>query len=269
MLVRIVAVQARLGESLTLEEKIHIFKQRPDFVCLPEYYMLGSNVKDFHRAALKNREYLNHLIRLSDQLSTCIIGGTIVDVDDDNLYNSCYIINRGLVIDRYWKRSPVPGEVQAGITPGEKSLVLDIDGVRIGIMICGDVFQPRQFDEMGKAGVDIIFVPTTSPYRPDDSISQKNYRDKLYFIDGAIRSSSYLIKVCGVGELFGRPLQGRSLAASPWGVVSRVETDGEQQKRILSITLDLDEIHEFRAKMKKKSVATSKDKISVGLSSHQ
>jgi predicted amidohydrolase len=244
-------VQARLGESLTLEEKIHIFKQQPDFVCLPEYYMLGADIKDFHRAALKNSEYLSHLIQLSDQLSSCLIGGTIVDATNDNLYNSCYIINRGLVIDRYWKRSPVPAEARAGITPGNKPLVIDVEGVRIGFMICGDVFQPRQYDEMGRAGVDIIFIPTTSPYRADDSISHKNYRDKIYFIDGAIRSKSFVVKVCGVGELFGRPLQGRSLVASPWGLISKVDFDGEHEKRIVSITLDLDEIREFRHKMKR------------------
>ena len=33
MLIKIAAVQAELGQPLSLEEKIYIFKQRPDFVC--------------------------------------------------------------------------------------------------------------------------------------------------------------------------------------------------------------------------------------------
>jgi len=40
MLIKVVAFQGEIGKQLTLEEKIYIFKQRPDFVCLPEYYLL-------------------------------------------------------------------------------------------------------------------------------------------------------------------------------------------------------------------------------------
>jgi hypothetical protein len=49
-----------------------------------------------------------------------------------------------------------------------------------------------------------------------------------------------------VGSLFGRPLQGRSLVAAPWGLLSRVQTYDENRPRFLSVTLDVGELREFR-----------------------
>jgi len=249
VLIKVVAVQSRLGSPLTLEERIHIFKQRPDVVCLPEYYMVGPEIADYHRAAVSTPDHLKSFQRLSDELSTCLVAGTVVEGEEDRLYNACYVINRGLIIGRYRKRYPVPGELSRGITPGDRQLVLDVEGVRIGIMICGDVFYPELYDEHREAEVDLIVIPTTSAYRPADSKSQKEHRDRKYFQDGAVRSGGYVVKVCGVGTIFGKPLQGRSLVAAPWDMVAQVESSAESRKRILSVTLDIAELRDFRHKM--------------------
>jgi omega-amidase len=249
MLVKAIAVQSRMGERLSLEEKIYIFKQRPDFVCLPEYSLLDEGIPDFHRAALSRNEHVQYLELLSDQLSTCLIGGTVVEARHDQLFNTSYVFNRGRKLARYSKRHPVPGELANGISPGNGKLSLTIEGVKIGILICGDVFFPERYDEMRSVRADIVFVPTTSPFRPDDSISQKSNRDRTYFISGAERSGAYVVKVCGIGTLFGKPLQGRSLVASPWGLLARTDFTGEQEKRILTVTLDVEELREFRRKL--------------------
>ncbi len=248
MLIKVVALQTRVGQKLSLEEKIYLFKQRPDFVCLPEYALIDESIPDYHRAALYRREQLDYLSHLSDELSTCLIAGTVVDAVDDRLYNACYVINRGFTIGRYFKRFPVEREQLRGISPGKQNLVLEVDGLRFGVMICGDVFYPELYSQLGQASVDMIFVPTTSLYRPDDSLSMKHRRDNDYFMAGARCSGAYVVKVCGVGRIFNRPLQGRSLIAAPWGVLERVEGGDEQQERCLVATLDVDELREFRGK---------------------
>lgn len=249
MLCKVVAIQARLGQELTLEEKIFIFKERPDFVCLPEYYLVDNGTTGHPRAAMAKAAHLDYLSHLSDELSTCLIAGTVIEAIDDHLFNSCYVINRGFAIGRYCKRYPLEGELKGGLSPGGHNLILDVNGVRIGIMICSDVFQTHLFDEYGAAGVDLLFVPTASPYRPDDTARTKKTRDRKYFLNGALSSGAYVIKVCGVGELFGRQLQGRSLFAAPWDIIRRVDYAGEGQKRLMAITLDIHELREFRRKM--------------------
>ena len=248
MLTKVVAVQARLGERLTLEEKLHIFRERPDFVCLPEYYLLDDTVDDYHRAALRRTEFLEYLQRLSDELSTCLVAGTIVEAEGEKLYNTSYLIDHGDIKGRYRKRNPVPGELQKGITPGDEAYVSDIDDVRVGMLICGDVFNMDNYRDMAAVDADLVFVPTTSALRPDDSWSHKQLRDRKYFQAGAEAAGAFVIKVCGVGRIFGKPLQGRSLVAAPWGILARTQMINEQDKRIISITLGIDELREFRAK---------------------
>ncbi len=249
MLIKVVAVQAQMGRRLTIDEKIHLFKQRPDFVCLPEYWLIDETVVSFEQAAKRKADHLEYLMRLSDDLRTCVIGGTVVESEEGRLHNACYVINRGVIIGRYLKRYPVPGEQERGISPGKGNLVLTVDGVRIGLMICGDVFFPHMYEELGGENTDIIFIPTTSPYRPADSVSEKRQRDVLYFLDGARISGSYVVKVCGVGTLFGKPLHGRSLVAAPWEILNRVPFTAEANVRLLTETLDIDENREFRHKL--------------------
>ena len=254
MLIKVVAVQARLGEPLSLEEKLHIFKERPDFVCLPEYYLMDSSITDYHRAAMRRSDQLEYLSHLSDELSTCLIAGTVVEPEGGNLYNASYVIDHGKILSCYRKRNPVPGELAGGITPGDDSFAIDVDGVRVGIMICGDVFNMDNYRDMASLDTDLLFVPTTSAFRPADSLSQKQLRDRKYFLSGAETAGAFVIKVCGVGKIFGKPLQGRSLIAAPWGILAKTPTLGEQDKRIIALTLSIDELREFRAKYRRSGV---------------
>lgn len=248
MLVKVVAVQSLMGLPLSMAGKIQIFKQRPDFVCLPEYWLIDNTVEDHHRAAVRGPEYTEYLTRLSEELATCLVAGTIVEADGDRLYNTCFVINKGEVLGRYRKRFPLPGERGSGLLPGNESLVLNIEGLRVAPLICGDVFHPELYDELADHKTDIIFVPTVSPHRPVDPISEKKTRDRVYFLDGARRSGAFVVKVCGVGLLFGKPLQGRSLIAAPWGILNQIGYHEEASERILIETLDIDELRDFRRK---------------------
>jgi predicted amidohydrolase len=239
-----------------MQETLHVFRERPDFVCLPEYYLLEASVTDHHRAALEYRRHLEYLQLLSDQLSTCLIGGTVVEAVDSKLYNTSYVINRGEIVGKYRKRHPVPNEVKAGMTAGADPFVAEIDGVRIGVLICADVFHPEVFKEHSLLRSDIIFIPTTSVYRPDDTLTEKHRRDKQFFETGASTALSFVVKVCGVGSIFGKPLQGRSLVAAPWGMVTRTQTFNEQDKRVIAQTLDIAELRDFRAKLSKQRSGT-------------
>jgi len=256
VLIKIIAVQSRMGQKLSLSEKIHIFKERPDFVCLPEYSLMDKSIADYHRAALLYRDHLDYLIHLSDELRTCLIAGTIVEPEESRLYNSCFVINRGLVLGRYRKRYPVAGEQRKGISAGDRNLVLEVNGVRLGLMVCGDVFFPHMYGELGEAETDLIFVPTTSAYRPDDTISRKKDRDNTYFQSGAGTAGAYVIKVCSVGRIFDTELHGRSLIAAPWGILRRVEFASESHPRILAEILDITELREFRRKLRQRPLVT-------------
>lgn len=150
----------------------------------------------------------------------------------------------------------MPGEMQAGICAGDDYAVFEAGPARIGLLLCGDVFFPENYINIGRLNPDILFIPTTSPFRPADSLSARKRRDKQYFQDGAKTAGAYVVKVCGVGEFMNKPLQGRSLIAAPWEILKQVSHSSKHSPRIISATFDLDELREFRQRMNRSSVET-------------
>jgi predicted amidohydrolase len=256
MLVKVLALQSRLGQPLRLEEKLHIFRQKPDFISLPEYCMVKETHLDFSRSALEIKENLEYLRNLSIEFSTCLIAGSVVEAESDSLFNCTYIFNRGDKVGRYRKLNPVAGETDGGILPGDRFFVTEVDGVRIAVLICADALNISFFELLGEEKVDIIFIPTTSPYRPVDTKSEKHKRDQEIYLAGARAAGAYVVKSCGIGNLFRKPLQGRSLIVSPWDVIRRVPIFAEQDPTILTSVLNIKELREFRD-MKKAGSHTS------------
>ena len=168
---------------------------------------------------------------------------------DGGYANLSTVYHHGEIIGEYQKVNPLGREEERGIIPGKDYRVFDIQGVRIGILICADVLNPASFDRMRELGAEIIFAPTISPYRENDTVFEKLNRDTSIFVAGAQSARAYVVKTCGVGTIFGGPLQGRSGVFAPWGVLSRVPPDAEDQKMILTEYLDIDEIREFKAQM--------------------
>ncbi|MBD3382453.1 MAG: hypothetical protein GF404_09680 [candidate division Zixibacteria bacterium] len=248
MLVKVVTAQLPIGEDLSLADKIHIFKRKPDFVCLPEYFFMPPGARDYSLYASSLHINQKKLERLSRELDTTLIGGTLVERNSDGFYNTAYVFSRGRQMATYRKKYPTEGEKSRGIIPGRKLISFEINGLKVGILICADVLHRESFELLAGMDVDLVFIPTVSPLRADDSLSDKNLRDEKIFLEGSRTANAFMIKTCGLGTLFGKPLNGRSLIASPWGILWKISPDNEQHPHILSHILDIDELHEFRRK---------------------
>lgn len=241
-------VQCEVGRQLTRDENLLIFKQRPDFVLLPEYFNVDPEKRDNARNAGETYGRLQYCQTLSDRLHTTIIAGTAISSLAGKFYNTSYVYCRGEYVGSYYKINPTEKEILSGISPGSDFSHFVIDGVRFSIMICADVLDPENFSRIRSLESDIIFIPTTSPLRSMETVREKFERDQRIFVDGAHRAGSYLVKCCAIGNLWGGTLQGRSLIAAPWGILSRISPDEEDRPRLLSIVLDISELREFRYK---------------------
>ncbi|HLJ61434.1 MAG TPA: carbon-nitrogen hydrolase family protein [bacterium] len=78
-------------------------------------------------------------------------------------HNSLYIVDdRGAVVDRYDKRfcagdrSGRTGDL-AHYSPGDRSSVFTVDGVRCGALICHDYRYPELYREYTRRGVHVVF----------------------------------------------------------------------------------------------------------------
>jgi predicted amidohydrolase len=71
----------------------------------------------------------------------------------------------GRLIDTYHRLQPTPEEVnrvltgQKIIAPGQRVVVHDVDGVRVGILICSEIFCPELVRLLALEGAEIIMAP--------------------------------------------------------------------------------------------------------------
>jgi len=225
-----------------------IFKRRPDFILFPEYYNTDSYQSDLAHNVSVSRESFLYCKTLSDRFEAVVIAGTAIETDGRYFYNTSSVFANGQTVDSYRKVNPIANEMSWGIRAGDEPCLIEIAGVRISILICADVLHQENFVRLAVLKPDIVFVPTTSPLRKNETIKEKFSRDNSIFVAGAQIMGSYIVKGCAVGNLWGHELQGRSLIAAPWGILNRISPDEEDRPRILSATLDIDELREFRRK---------------------
>jgi predicted amidohydrolase len=248
-MIRVVLCQLPIGQGrLTLRQKLEILKRGADFVCLPEYFFIPSGSIDYTAYASEYDRNVQYLAKLSKELNTTLIGGSIVTRTAAGMQNTCFVFSKGYRIGSYSKVYPTVGEMDRGIVPGQMFSSWNIEGVRVGVLICADVLHPESFEEMGKQEADIIFIPTTSPYLPDDTLEAKKKRDEGIFVKGAHSARGYVVKTCAVGSIFGKRLQGRSLVASPEKLLWNVFPESESDSIIHSYDLDVGYLQQYRRK---------------------
>lgn len=249
MIVSVAALQYPLGGPITLEDQLHLFRRKPDFLCLPEYFPVRPGDRSHDDVSIRITPLQRELSKLSRDLACTVIGGTMPHPVEGGYGNLSTVYHHGEIVGTYQKVNPLGREEERGVVPGKEYRVFDVGGVRIGILICADVLNPNSFAEMRRLGAEIVFTPTVSPYRENDTVFDKLRRDTDIFIAGAQTARAYVVKTCGVGTIFSSRLQGRSGVFAPWGVLSRVPPDAEDQKMILTEYLDIDEIREFKSQM--------------------
>jgi NAD+ synthetase len=85
----------------------------------------------------------------------------------DGRYNAVAVLRDGKVVARYRKRC-LPNytvfDEQRYFNPGGDPCIVDVDGIRVGIIICEDVWCAGPATAARDAGAQLIVVPNGSPY---------------------------------------------------------------------------------------------------------
>jgi omega-amidase len=239
MKVKVAACQQNLQEPLTEVTIAELGSFNPDFICLPEHYPLAAEITNLQQAADRFAERKKYLSDVSRSLQTIVVGGTLTEPTADGYYNTCYVFDRGQEVGSYRKVNPTSREQSAGTLRGSEFKIFELAGLRVGVLICADVLFQESFEHLAALHCQLTFVPTASPYRPNESTSEKYERDRSIFLEGARKMSCPIVKTCGVGTTFGHPIQGRSLITTTDDILIRAEPHQEQSSLILKAELDL------------------------------
>ncbi len=138
-----------------------------DVVMLPELAVCGYPPEDllFHSGMRAQ------VARSIDRLKTEVRGITLVagypEYVDARIYNSAMVIRDGKVLANHRKIS-LPNyrvfDEKRYFTPGSLPTVVELNGIRAGILVCEDVWEPEPAAAARAAGADVLLVINASPY---------------------------------------------------------------------------------------------------------
>jgi predicted amidohydrolase len=153
-------------------------KKGTDIIVLPEVWNVGWKPSEFEDSAedLEDSETIEFLSELAQRYKVNIIGGSLIRkgkrgkekgkgnssllTPNSSLYNTCPVINRdGELVATYDKMhlfSYYGCDEGTYIENGTTPVLIDIDGVKIGLSICYDIRFPEIYRAYRKAGADLL-----------------------------------------------------------------------------------------------------------------
>jgi NAD+ synthase (glutamine-hydrolysing) len=193
---------------------------RADLVVFPELSICGYPPEDllFHAGLRRRIEKALQNIRDSVRDIAVLVG--FPDYQDDDIFNACVVFRDGEVLARYHKHM-LPNysvfDEKRYFTAGREASVFTLNGVRVGINICEDVWDRAPPAASRAAGAEVLVAINGSPYELD-SQSQREEVVRQRVLEIGI-PAVYLNMVGGQDELV---FDGGSFAMDRSGeVVSR------------------------------------------------
>lgn len=151
-----------------------------DLVVFPELFLTGYPPEDlvlkpsFQKAAMSAMQHMAELT--ADGGPAMLMSAPLVE--DGKLYNAVCLLEDGRIsATRYKNKLPNYGVFdelrlfEAGPLPGP----IAFKGVRLGVMICEDMWYPDVAECLSETGAEILVIPNGSPYDYLKADSRLNY----------------------------------------------------------------------------------------------
>jgi NAD+ synthase (glutamine-hydrolysing) len=212
------AIGPNLKQSLRCIEQARAVQA--DLLLLPELALTGYPPEDLlHRSG-----FLRSCDNAFSQLAAACHDIDVVVChpwqEQGHLYNAASWVRDGRVIDRYFKHC-LPNyavfDERRYFHAGSAPLVVEVKGVRAGLLICEDAWEASPAEMARDAGAEILLVPNASPYRQDKLAARKKMLSRLH--DDCGLPVVYLNCVGGQDELV---FDGRSMLLSRSGSVTAI-----------------------------------------------
>jgi NAD+ synthase (glutamine-hydrolysing) len=202
----------------------------------PELTICGYPPEDllFHGNMRKSVEAALETLRSEIEGISVLVG--YPEYVDEQIYNSAALIRDGQ-IQANCRKQLLPNygvfDERRYFTPGDGSTVTEIEGVRCGLLICEDVWQPGPAREARESGAEALLIINGSPYdtesqdRRERTLSERSPNCRIPMI--------YCNMVGGQDELV---FDGGSLAMDDDGVVVARAPAFEECLEIVELSRD-------------------------------
>ena len=138
-----------------------------DLVIFPELSICGYPPEDLLFQASLRYLVENAMAKISESISGIAVLIGFPEYSQDKIYNACAVIRDGKILAHYRKQS-LPNysvfDEERYFTRGNDASVFTLNGVRIGLNICEDVWSVGPMDRAHSAGAECIIAINGSPF---------------------------------------------------------------------------------------------------------
>lgn len=218
-----------------------VLSDKPDTIVLPEMWTTSYTLNQLNELADQSGEPTKSFLQeLATKHEVNIIGGSVANQKDGKIYNSTFVFNKnGELVYEYDKIHLVPmlNEHLYLTGGGNKAEVFELEGVKMGVIICYDLRFPELSRSLALDGAQVLFIVAEWP------TARKSHWRALQ-IGRAIENQMYIISCNNVGSLDGVEYAGTSMVTDPWGEV--LKEGSEKREETLQVTLDLEKVIQVR-----------------------
>jgi len=249
--INISAIQmcAKIGDKKSNYKKVTQLAteiKQTDIIVLPEVWNTGwaCNLFQSNAENICNSETLDFLSNLAKSKNAYVIGGSFITKNNNSEYfNTCPVIDKhGKLLATYNKNhlySYYGCAEGKFINRGQNPVMVNINGVNLGLTICYDIRFPEIYRAYRKAGADILINcaawASTKPI-PWEMMTKSR----------AIENQTYMIAVNQFGKMKDNEYNlGHSRIIDYNGNVLSEILDGEG---IIQTDIDIEEMYKFRDK---------------------
>ena len=225
-----------------------------DMICLPECASRLDPVKASLIANSQTEDNSDSLAIFRDaarQHKTWVLIGSLLlksEQTDDMLVNRSYLITPdGDIRARYDKIHMFDVSVNDGqnyqesrtFIAGDRSLLVQMDGWRLGMTICYDLRFPYLYRQLAQHGADMITIPTAFTKVTGTAHWHSLMRAR------AIENGVFIVSPAQTGtHAAGRQTYGHALVVDPWG---NILSDAGTEQALTLTTINLDAVAKARA----------------------
>jgi predicted amidohydrolase len=217
-------------------------------IALPEYLQYrGSD--DGYRASARPipGPFSDAFAAVARARGVWILAGSLAESGPaDRPYNTSILIDpTGTIVATYRKIHLFDVAIEDGpvdresdrVTAGDRAVVADIEGARLGLSICYDLRFPELYRTLAGAGAEILAVPA--------NFLERTGRDhwEVLLRARAIENAAYVIAPAQIGGPPSVPAHGHSMVIDPWG---RVIAQAPDEVAIIHAELDLARVAAIR-----------------------
>ncbi len=223
-----------------------------DLAVLPEEVgYLGSDEATWPAPEPVDGELGTFFAQVAAGLRMWVLVGSFREVGpaDGRAYNTSLLFDRaGKLVATYRKIHLYDVEIPGGVSsresarhaPGDRPVVVDVEGVGVGLSICYDLRFPELYRALLDAGAQVLMVPAA--FRTHTG---KDHWEVLLRAR-AIENQCYVVAAGQIGQAGSINSYGRSMIVDPWGLVL---TQAPDTTGVIIADIDSERLATIRAQL--------------------